>query len=217
VIGEALGADRAGEFAAVTGPRTDGSASAEPKNLLADDYAVSRMLRLRDRSGAWIERVARPWWVLHTRARNEKRVAAALEQHGLLHYLPLARVEHAYAKRRATFLVPLFPGYVFLCGDAAACEAARRTNRVAAVLEIPDQPRFRRELVQVFRVVERGQALELYPALQEGQRCRVTAGPLRGLEGVVIRLAQRCRLFLSVSTLGQSAVVEVNAALLEPV
>lgn len=191
-------------------------AASSPGAPPADAYAVSFALRRTDRSGEWIERVADPWHVLHTRARNEKRVAEALEQAGIVHYLPLARVEHTYAKRRATFLVPLFAGYVFVSGGPEACELARGTHRVAAVLEVVEQDAFRRELRQIYRVVERGQALELFPALKEGQRCRVKSGPLRGLEGVVLRHGQRCRMYLSVSTLGQSAVVEVTAAQLEP-
>lgn len=165
----------------------------------------------------WIGTVPGTWWVLHTRARNEKRVAAALAEHGVQHYLPLVSVRHTYAKRKATFRVPLFPGYVFLCGDHRDCDVARLTNRVAAILVVADQAKLRWELQQVCRAIEREEAVALYPALQAGQRCRVTSGPLKGLEGVVERHGGRCRMYLSVSMLGQSAMVEVDGALLEVV
>jgi transcriptional antiterminator RfaH len=165
----------------------------------------------------WIIDAPGRWWVLHTRARNEKRVAAALEKHRVCCYLPLVSVRRTYAKAKFTFNLPLFPGYVFLCGDHNDCDRARRTNRVANVIYVEDQGRFRAELQHVQRVVESGQAIELFPALQVGQPCRITAGALKGVEGVVIRRGGRCRMYLAVSTLGQSAVVEVDAALLEAV
>lgn len=156
------------------------------------------------------------WWVLHTRSRNEKRVAEELDSYGVPHYLPLVPVEHSYAKRRATFEIPLFTGYVFLRGEHDECDRARRTNRVASILLVRDQDGFRRELAHVFRVVSRRAYVQLFPAIRVGQRCRVSSGPLRGVEGVVIREGQRCRMYLSVTMLGQSAVVEIDAALLEP-
>jgi transcription antitermination factor NusG len=170
---------------------------------------------LRVGTNPWAPAATARWWVLHTLARNEKRVAEALANRGIAHYLPLVSVQHTYAKSRATFSLPLFPGYLFLCGDEAACVTARETRRVAAVLGVQDQARLQRELAHVWRAVESRRGIELYPSIRPGKRCRVTRGPLAGLEGVAIRTGSRCRMYLSVTMLGQSAVVEVDAALLE--
>lgn len=155
------------------------------------------------------------WWVLHTRARNEKWVVGRLESQGAAVYVPLLNVRRTYTKAKFTFALPLFPGYVFLHGDHEACEQARRTNRVAQVLWVADQMQMQRELLQIERALEAGGTVELFPALQAGRRCRVARGPLQGIEGTVIRRGQRCRMYLAVTMLGQSAVVEVDAALLE--
>jgi transcriptional antiterminator RfaH len=157
------------------------------------------------------------WWILHTRARNEKKVAEMLATRGIGFYLPLVSVRRTYEKRKTTFQIPLFPGYVFLCGDREACLAAWKTNRVAQILEVSDQDGLRRELESIAVAVEFGAALELYPALQPGRRCRVTRGPLKDVEGTVLRKGTRAQMFLAVTLLGQSAVVEVDAALLEPI
>jgi transcriptional antiterminator RfaH len=166
---------------------------------------------------AWMEQAPGRWWVIHTRARNEKAVAAALERCRIRYYLPLIGVRHTYAKAKVTFRLPLFPGYLFLCGNEDERDVAWRTNRVANVLEVEDQEQLRAELTQVCRVVESGEAVALYPALRAGQRCRVTDGPLRDLEGVVIRHGRQWRMYLSVTMLGQSAIVEVDAARLEAI
>jgi transcription antitermination factor NusG len=168
-----------------------------------------------DENGDWIVRAVGRWWVLHTRARNEKHVASKLAQHRVLHYLPLVQVHHTYAKRKVAFSVPLFPGYVFLCGEHGDCDAARRTHRVANILYVEDQRRLRAELQHVHRAIAGSRTVELFPSLQVGQRCRITSGALAGLEGIVVRQGRHCRMYLSVSALGQSASVEVDAALLE--
>ncbi len=157
------------------------------------------------------------WWVLHARARHEKRIAELLAEHAVCHYLPLVNLHRTYVKAKFTYRVPLFPGYVFLYGDHGACEAARRTNRIANLIFVDNQAQLRAELRHLYQVVESGHAIELFPALQVGQRCRITSGVLKGVEGTVLRRGARCRMFLAVSTLGQSAMVEVDAAVLETV
>ena len=47
--------------------------------------------------------------------------------------------------------------------------------------------------------------------------CRITRGPLQGTEGVVLRTANGCRMYLAVSMLGQSAEIEIDAGLLESI
>ncbi len=156
------------------------------------------------------------WWVLHTRARNEKAVAGALQRQAVPHYLPLARRNRTYGRKVVPVELPLFPGYLFLRGEADECSAALKTNRVASVLPVVDQGLFRRELVQIYRVVEGGAPVDVFPALRQGRRCRITGGPFRGIEGVVLRRRGASRLYISASVLGQSAVIEIDELLLEP-
>lgn len=154
---------------------------------------------------------------MHTRARHEKAVVAELSRQNIHCYLPLVRVPRSYGRRHVVAELPLFPGYVFLNGGPPACEVARRTNRVASILAVGDQDGLRAELRQIQRVVESGAPTELCPGLREGRRCRVIGGSLKGLEGVVLRRQRRYRLHLAVTILGQSAVVEIDGALVEPI
>jgi transcription antitermination factor NusG len=165
----------------------------------------------------WISEAPGRWWVLHTRARNEKVVALALARRHVHYYLPLVRLERTYTKCRINVMLPLFPGYLFLCGDHDACEKAWETKRVAKILRVEDQGQLRTELRQVCRVLEAGETVDVFRSLRKGRRCRIIGGTLKGLEGVVLRRGRHCRMFLSVTILGQSAVVELDGALLEPI
>ncbi len=156
------------------------------------------------------------WWVLHTRSRNEKAVAAALDKCGIPYYLPLVQHRRTYAGRKVDVKLPLFPGYLFMSGGESERYAALRTNRIANVIPVADQKQLADELRHISRVVQSDYAVDLYPALREGCRCRVASGSLKGIEGVVLRRRSTSRVYIAATVLGQSAVIEIDNALLEP-
>ncbi len=156
-----------------------------------------------------------PWWLVHTKSRCEKALAADLERRGIGYFLPLARMRRRHGGRPVEVLLPLFPSYVFFCGGADERYTVLMTHRVAQVIEVVDQERLKDELRQIHRVTASQQAVNMYPGLQRGQRCRVVAGPLAGLEGVVLRSRDWCRVYLGVEALGQSAELEIDPSLLE--
>jgi transcriptional antiterminator RfaH len=155
------------------------------------------------------------WWVLHTRARNEKTVSAALKRAEVQHFLPLIQRMRRYGGRIKRIEIPLFPGYVFLCGTPEDRLIALKTNRIANVLEVPDQEQLKHDLHHICKAVAGDQPIDLYPGLRTGARCRVTSGSLAGLEGVVIRRRGPWRVYVGVDFLGQSAELEIDASLLE--
>lgn len=155
------------------------------------------------------------WCVLHTRSRNEKVIAAELLRQGVAHFLPLIRVPRIYAGRHRTVEIPLFPCYVFLCGADAERQIALRTDRVANILEVPDQDGLRADLSRIQQVVESDVPVDLYPRLRSGARCRVISGSLIGLEGIVLRRRGPWKVFVGVQFVGQSAELEIDSSHLE--
>jgi len=156
------------------------------------------------------------WWVAHTKSRFEKAFAKELLARGIGYFLPLVEQVTFSGRRRRPARVPLFPGYVFFCGDESARYAAMRTNRLARTLEVPDQCRLINELAAIEMALAHGAQLDPYPFAAVGRRCRVAAGPFRGIEGIVLHRSRTTRLLLQVAVLGQGASIEIDAGLLEP-
>ncbi len=166
--------------------------------------------RIEDFEGRWV--------VLHTKSRNEKALAWDLQRLVLDYFLPLARVHRSHGGRRVEVQVPLFSGYVFLsCRDADDRQTVLLTNRVAKVIEVEDQVRLKHELGQIYQALNTNRPINLYPRIERGSRCRVTAGSLKGVEGVVMRRGRTSRILLAVGLLGQSASLVIDAELLEPI
>jgi transcription antitermination factor NusG len=71
------------------------------------------------------------------------------------------------------------------------------------------------EIDAIRRAVESGLHLEPHPLLNCGEWVRVKAGPLAGVQGILVRKKNLYRLVLSVPILGKAAAVEVDAFLVE--
>ena len=106
----------------------------------------------------------------------------------------------------------LFPGYVFV-------QVALR-DRVQ-VLQLPGALRLVTfngrpvalpdEEIEVLRSRLSGtHVMEPHPYLRVGTRIRVRSGPLQGLEGIIVRMKDRCRLVFSIDLIMRSVAVEVD-------
>ena len=155
--------------------------------------------------------------VLHTKSRQEKAVARFLLAGGMPFYLPLLDRVNVIRGRKVISQVPLFPGYLFLSGDLTDGYAVISTKRVCRILEIEDQEHFRNELGEIVEALSRGAEVYHCPFAVIGTRCRVASGPFEGIEGVVCSRLGHNRLALQIQTLGQGAVLEIDADLLEPI
>lgn len=158
-----------------------------------------------------------PWWVAHTKARFEKSFAADLLARNVAYFLPMRERVLVSGGRRRRGLMPLFPSYVFFSGDADARYRAVATGRLCQVIRVADQARLVGELTDLRRALDGRAPLDPYPYAVVGNRCRVTAGPFRGLEGKIVRCDGRTRIVLEVGILGRGAAMEIDAGLLEPV
>jgi len=160
------------------------------------------------------------WHVLQTKSRQEKMLAESLKARGLNCFLPLVDVDRNYGGRRAKVELPLFPGYLFLQGTLEDVYAADRTKRVARVIDVFDQDKLSEELRNVRLALETADAgvrFDPFPYLKLGIRVEVTAGPMRGVRGVIEDRRKRDRLILQVDVLGQATSLEVDSAVLTPI
>ena len=115
-------------------------------------------------------------------------------------------------------MYPLFPSYLFFAGGEQERLKALKTDRVVSIVEISDveQSRFRQEICALEKALECfPESIELYPRLVPGALVRITSGPMRDVEGVVIQANNKRKLWLGVSVLGVGATVEIHADLVQ--
>ena len=164
-----------------------------------------------------MENVDPRWYAAYTSANHEKRVAEQLGVRLVEHFVPLYESMRRWKDRKVRLQLPLFPGYVFV--RLAACERLR-------VLQVPGVARLvgfnglpcalpDSDIEALKAGLASGIRAEPYPFQLVGRRVRVKAGPLEGLQGIVVRRKNRFRLVISLDLIHRAAAVEVEAADLE--
>jgi transcription antitermination factor NusG len=157
------------------------------------------------------------WWVGHTRARFEKAFSRDLLGRGIGYFLPMVKRVRIVGKRKRPVLLPLFPSYVFFCGDQQTRRTAMETHRLCQAIPVTDQEQLMQECAAIEQALAAGAEMNPCRSFAVGQRFRVTAGPFQGIEGTMVRHDGRARIALEISTLGMGASLEVDMDLLEPV
>ena len=155
------------------------------------------------------------WWVAHTKSRNEKALAWQMHNKSISYFLPMHWKVSKKRGRTSRSLLPLFAGYVFFCGDEKDRLEVLQTNRVANIINVNDQQGFIADLCPIERLIRQGADLQPHKYIKAGEKCRVIAGALMGMEGVVSRSSKRMRLVLQIDMLGQATSVEVETDYVE--
>jgi len=157
------------------------------------------------------------WFVAHTRPRREKRLVDYCQRQRVATTLPCYDSAHKYRGKTVVFRKPLFPGYVFLQLEPERKDLVRQNDHVANLLEVFDQRTFEQQLQDILLALDAKVGVRLAPAIGEGMRVRIKAGPLQGIEGWVEQRYGMSTVLLRLDFINQAAAVKIDADSLEPI
>jgi transcription termination/antitermination protein NusG len=157
------------------------------------------------------------WYALYTRSHCEQLVCEQLMARGFSVFLPKIDIWSRRGGIRHRISTPMFPSYLFLrhvmdkISFIEVCKArglvrilGERWDRLSTVPES--------EIDAIQRVLHAELPVAPHPYLREGQRVRITEGPLTGVEGILVQSKpNKGLLVLSVELLRRSIAVEVDA------
>ena len=162
------------------------------------------------------------WYAVWTRVNHERLVVDQLAAKGFSTFLPEMGT---WSKRQGQMHVvptPMFPGYLFVRQrmDKHAYIEMLKVRGLVRILEDGWNrltPLADDEVAAVQRVVEAKVPVFPHGPLFEGDRVRVTEGPLKGVEGTFVQDRPGCgRLVVSVGLLGRGVAVEVDCTSVTP-
>jgi len=156
------------------------------------------------------------WYALQTRPRHEKRTAAHLRAQSLEAFLPVHRCRHTWRNGVHRDLeLPIFPGYVFVRATVYDRSIMLRLPGVVGIVSsralpavIPDHE------IAAIRAATECFAAQPHPYLSAGDHVRIVAGPLRGMEGILLRRKRGCQVVVTVEAIMRSIAVEMDERLL---
>jgi transcription antitermination factor NusG len=159
------------------------------------------------------------WFAVYTNSRHEKYVARHFDERQIENFLPLYQKLHHWKKRNSVRLeLPLFPNYVFVhtrpqqrTSVLAVPGVLCMVGRGHAASALPEA-----EIESLRTGLEAGK-FEPHPYLITGERVRIIAGSMGGMEGIVLRKKNEMRVVLTLDLIKRSVAVEVDAHDVEPV
>jgi transcription antitermination factor NusG len=145
-------------------------------------------------------------------------VRQQLERKHIEAFLPTVTRWSRWKDRTKKIDWPLFPGYCFARFDPGVRLPVLTCTGVVRIVSndgepapIPEQ-----EIDGIRRLVETDLAFDPCPLIKEGMLVEVTHGPLKGVNGRLVRKNDKARLVLAVDLIGQAVSVEVDAADVRP-
>jgi transcription termination/antitermination protein NusG len=161
------------------------------------------------------------WYALYTRSRFEKKMLSELTDRDVEVFLPMREVISRWKDRKKRIWIPLFAGYIFINHIDTPENRYRILNIPGAVRfvghegyaeQIPED-----QILSVRRFLESSISVDSYPYMQVGTRVEVIAGPLKGIQGILVEKRGRFRFVLQVDLIRQAVSVEIDASDVRPI
>jgi transcription antitermination factor NusG len=169
------------------------------------------------REGSGPEGVLR-WFALTVKHHHERLIEAALQAAGMETFVPTYRAHRQWSDRVKEIESPLFPGYIF--GRFPLEQRIRVLNtpgvgRIIGFGGVP-VPLTDGEVGDLRIAVASCLPLSPWRRFKPGDRVRVERGPLRGVEGTLLREKGALRLIVGVELLQRYLAVELEPEMLAP-
>lgn len=153
-----------------------------------------------------------PWYAILAKSGREKTASLLLENTGYECFLPTSKYMRRWSDRMKEVEVPLFPGYLFCRMNAHNHLPVLSTPGVIQIVGVGKRPIAveEEEIAAIQRIGKSGLPTMPWPYLEVGRLVRIEEGPLRGLDGIVLKIKSGVKLVLSVSLLQRSVAVEID-------
>jgi transcriptional antiterminator RfaH len=132
-----------------------------------------------------------PWYVVHTKARQEQTAFDNLACQGYSVYLPRIQVLKRVRGQQLLRQEPLFPRYLFLQPSSAIHSIApvRSSVGVSSLVRFGQEPAVILDQtldgIRAFETLRNEAPLEQISPFRPGRSIRVVDGPLTGMEGLI--------------------------------
>jgi len=156
------------------------------------------------------------WYVAYTKPRHEKTLAWNLMQRKVSYFLPLIKTKQPSIKRVRYSFAPLFTSYIFFKANNDERIRALQTNRIVQTIHVENQSLLIKELEIIYRAISNRKVNEYISTLKTGQKVKIVAGPLTGLEGILLEHKNERYIIVEVESVNKTIRVEIESDRIEP-
>lgn len=146
------------------------------------------------------------WYAIYTKANNEKKVFDHLKEDAIECYLPLKKTLRQWSDRKKWIDVPLFRCYVFVKVSYIEFFRALKIPGVVYYVSFGGEPQSipDNQIEYIQRMAEqKDRDIEVsFNNIKKGSEAEILIGPLKGLQGEVVRLKGQNRLVIRLMSMG---------------
>jgi transcription antitermination factor NusG len=158
------------------------------------------------------------WFAVRVKSNCERMSACSLDHKGYETFLPTYRCRKRKWGKSMELEIPLFPSYLFcrFCFQhrlpiLITPGVVHIVGSGSGPIPVPED-----EIAAVRAIVQANLNAEPWPFLKVGQAVRIVDGPLTGVEGILVNIANRHRLVVSVSLLQRSVAAVIEGGWVDP-
>lgn len=161
------------------------------------------------------------WFAIQTLYRYEFRVLRDLTVKGFTGYLPLFRERRRWTDRTKIIETPAFGGYLFLRFNSSLQSRSLVLNTSGVFRMLPDNHNPSAiadiEIESLRRTLDSNLPCAKCELPLVGTKVRVRSGALAGVQGQILRIHNKSRLVILVSSISQAISVEVDGIEVEAI
>ena len=158
------------------------------------------------------------WIAVYTKSRHEKVVIQKLENKNIEAYCPMFKERRQWSDRKRWVEFPLFRSYVFAKIELKNSIYILQAMGVHHIIKfqgnisiIPN------EIIQNIKsMIDGGFTVEQVEYFVKGDEVIVVEGPLKGTEGIVVKIKNENKLVLKVAAIQQAIAVQIHPGYLKP-
>ena len=158
------------------------------------------------------------WIAVYTKSRHEKVVIQELENKNIESYCPIFKERRQWSDRKRWVEFPLFRSYVFAKIELKNSIYILQTMGVHHIIKfqgnisiIPN------EIIQNIKsMIDGGFTVEQVEYFVKGDEVIVVDGPLKGMDGIVVKIKNENKLVLKIEVIQQAIAVQIHPGYLKP-
>jgi len=167
-----------------------------------------------------IQSPQKAWYLVYTKPRQEGVAQDNLVRQAYVVYLPRVRLMRKRQGRQVAVIEPLFPRYLFIHLDTQNdnWSPIRSTFGVASLVRFGSEPaKVSDEFISHLQSQEGQDGLHEWaePKMKVGDRVRVSEGPLKGYEGILLTKSGQARVMLLLEMLGKEVRTHLPSSQIE--
>lgn len=158
-----------------------------------------------------------PWYAIYTFPNAERKVAQEMTEMNITNYLPTCEVIRQRSDRKKKLTVPLFPNYIFLQLGRREHYRVLSIAGVSRFIQFGDKPAsiMEKEIKDLQIIMNSKEEVTTERFFNPGERVRLTGGPMKGLEGMVLEKSGNKRFYLRLTSIEQAVSIAVDPQYME--